>query len=416
MATSKFLHAPETQAWLNQFKPEDQLRAVTLLNSLQLVSADRFHRGLTKLLLKRIDAAQGRVGLYVEREVPKGELGIMSAPLFEQTTTTPIRAYGRGPAAILPMGRFDPTVGSEGLVAQLLGEIRKLRPTKCVTQPGPDAIRRRGVRRFILVTDIVGSGSRVTRFLNAAWDVPSVKSWHSLGLMRFEVVAFAATKRGRRLVERHRSKPVLHTVMACKSLRDLPPEVGHDLRELCIAYDPVDHDLKDSLGYGATGLLTVFAHGAPNNCPRLLHKRRGKKWVPLFPSRITSALRYNFDEADERHAAAEKFVQMRQSRLSTGRWLGSASENGRALFLVLAALSRGPRLRETISYRTGMTIIEIEDVIDQALKMSFIDPQLRITDRGHDELSRARRTQADLLQLSQSDPGPYYPTSLRAPS
>lgn len=413
MATSKFLHAPETLAWLSQFSSVDQARAVQLLRSLQLVSADRFHGGLKNLLLKRIDAGPGPVGLYVEREVKKNRVRL-SKPLFEQTTQPPIRAFGNGPAAVCPMDRFDPTVGSEGLIAQLLGEVQKLRPKKCATQPGPDRIRKHTIRRFMLVTDIVGSGSRATQYLDAAWEVSSVKSWHSLGLIRFEVVAYAATKRGRRLVERHPCKPVVHTVTACKSLDDLPGETANDLRSLCISYDPVDHDLEASLGYLGTGLLTVFAHGAPNNCPRLLFKNRPRKWFALFPSRVTSELRSEF-EVDGRAEAAEKFFQMRQSRLATGRWLGGANEKGRSLFLVLAALSRGPRHKESVSRRTGLTIIEVEDAIDRAQKMNLIDPQLRVSDRGHRELSHARQSQPDPA-LPSSEPGPYYPTSLRAPS
>ena len=413
VATSSFLHAPETLAWLSQFDPGDQARAVNLLRSLQLVSADRFHGGLKNLLLRRIDAGPGPVGLYVEREVKKNGIGL-SEPLFKQTTHIPIRAFGDGPAAVSPMGRFDPSVGSEGLIAQLLGEVQKLRLKKCATQPGPDRIRKRAIRRFMLVTDIVGSGSRATQYLDAAWEASSIKSWHSLGLFHFEVVAYAATERGRRLVERHPCKPVLHTVAACKSLGDLPYELADELRSLCVSYDPVDHDVEASLGYQGTGLLTVFAHGAPNNCPRLLFKNRPRKWFALFPSRVTSELRSTFEE-DRRAAAAEKFVQMRQSRLSTGRWLGGASEKGRSLFLVLAALSRGPRHKETVSRRTGLTIIEVEDAIDRAQKMNLIDPQLRVSDRGQRELSQARHSQPDPV-LPSSEPGPYYPTSLRAPS
>lgn len=171
------LKAQPTLSWLSQFEPEDQATAVALLRAMTLVSRDAFADRLRDLILHRLREGQTPIGLYVEREL-RHRHGVPFR-LFKESERKVRRAYGAGPRPVEPTRSYDADVGSEGIVAQLVSELCRSHPTQIFNHPGPDAIRKRGIRRFILVTDFIGSGKRAATYLQAAWRVRSVRSWWS---------------------------------------------------------------------------------------------------------------------------------------------------------------------------------------------------------------------------------------------
>jgi len=418
-----FLRAAPTLAWLGQFDPEDQPTAQVMLEAMKLVSRDAFAEQLRELILQRLDDGDEPVGLYAERELRKR----FDVPhrLFKEPRRMVKRAHGAGPRPVDPTRAYDSDVGSEGLVAHLVSELCREHPTRLFSHPGPNKIRKEKIRRFVLVTDFIGSGDRAVTYLQAAWRVRSVRSWRSsrpaVG-MRFEVLAYAATPTGRSHVEAHHAKPTVHVVAGCPTI---DTAFGKDLRgkvrELCIRKDPGNHDPVKALGYEGIGALIAFAHGAPNNTPRLLHKRSAA-WEPLFPVRVTSATRLYFadDESDPETIRA-RLIRLRQTRLAKGGWLDNAKPRARASLVVLAALARPPRQDEAVSRQTGLTVLEVRREVAKASSQGWIDGHRRLTDRGHAELARARalgeagkklnagknlQTEAEFV---------YFPSSLRAP-
>ena len=297
---SAFLKAEPTLAWLGQFAPEDQSTAVALLRAMKLVSRDAFAEGLRALLLARLSEGNLPIGVYVEREV-RHRHGVPFR-LFKESRTKVRRAFGIGPPPVQPTKAYDANVGSEGLVAQLVSEVCRAHPKKIYNHPGPDVIRKHRIRRFVLVTDFIGSGKRARTYLHAAWRVRSVRSWWSgrasKGLS-FEVVAYAATLTGRAVVEGHPSRPEVHTVVGCPTLDT--EFSANDVRNLCEKYSPVPPSVMPPTGYAHGGALIAFAHGVPNNAPLILHKR-GNRWAPLFPARITSATRQHFFDGRDAEA------------------------------------------------------------------------------------------------------------------
>jgi hypothetical protein len=408
---SAFLKAEATLAWLGQFEPQDQPMAVALLRAMTLVSRDAFAEGLRDLLLARLAKERGPVGVYVEREVRRRHQ--VPFRLFKQTTGKVRRAYGVGPRPVEPTQAYDGDVGSEGLVAQLVSEICRTHPNQVFNHPGPDAIRKHGIRRFILVTDFIGSGKRANTYLQAAWRVRSVRSWWSgraaKGLA-FEVVSYAGTPRGRWVVERHPSRPQVHVVMGCPTLDTAFST--NDARKLCFKYSPVAPSVMSPIGYDNGGALIAFAHGVPNNAPPMLHKR-GAGWAPLFPARVTSTTREHFATAGP-EAVRARLVDMRQARLAEAGRIAGAKPHVQTLLLVLAALSRPPRDAETVSRKTGLTVLEVEATLKTALKNEWIDGQSRLTDLGHAELEQARKAPGEEALPVEASPL-YYPSSLRAP-
>jgi hypothetical protein len=180
-----FLTEQPTLAWLAQFRLEDQPLAAALISRLVLVSHDEFATNLKALLTTRFDNAGGPVGLYAERELPM-RLGVPHR-LFKEARKRVRRATGLGPQPVRPTRAYDPEVGSEGIVAWLITELCRSFPDRFFNHPGPNEIRRKKIRRFVVVTDMVGSGRRARTYLEAAWRVRSVRSWWSWHLFQFEV-------------------------------------------------------------------------------------------------------------------------------------------------------------------------------------------------------------------------------------
>ena len=399
---------------VSQFNPRDQNDARALLSAMRLVSRDTFAERLRDLILRRLSDGRRPVGLYVEREIRRQD----GKPdrLFQETRTKVRRAYGAGPQPVRSLRAYAHRVGSEGIVAQLASELCRQWPKKLLDHPGPDAIRKLKVRRFFLLTDFIGSGERARTYLDAAWRVRSVRSWWSArgttGLS-FEVLAFAGTPDGRAYVEDHPSAPRVSLVTSCPTVDSAFRGERHPaIRDLCVRYDPVGRDPIEALGYHGSGALIAFAHGAPNNCPRMLHSR-GARWAPLFPKRVTSANRSTFvnDDAD---AIRARLFAMRQARLAEALKLAALGPRSRANILVLAALANGPRHSEALSGRTGLTLFEVGSAIAQARKNGWIDRRRRLTDSGQAEIAAARRGERPASLPSQAKTL-YFPTALRVP-
>jgi hypothetical protein len=418
VAQRSILESLQTQAWLRQFRPADQKRAAELLLRFRLVSRDEFADGLRDLIATRGQASAGPVGLYAEREL-RLRFGVPNR-LFKEARRKVRRAYGIGPPAVRATRAYDPAVGSEGLVAQLITELCRKNPKKFINHPGPDQMRKLKVRAFFVITDLVGSGRRAKTYLEAAWRVRSVRSWWSARFLRFEVLSFAATAKGTKVVERHHCKPFVSSLIPCPIIHtSFGPSEATDMARLCVAYDPIGNDIEHSLGVGGLGTLIAFAHCAPNNAPRIFHKM-SDKWTPLFPGRVTAdvATRH-FGRNMSAEAIAQRLRALNQRVLSRSPAATNASQTTKMAVLLLAALGRPPRLNEAIAERTGLTIIEIDQMCARFLQLGWIDGYRRLTDTGHGELSHARariarRRSGEYSAVVKAEKAPYYPKSLRS--
>lgn len=418
-STPPILAEATTLAWLSQFRVEDQARAAKLATAILLVSHDEFFDNLRALLSARGNAQAGPIALYAERELPK-RFGVPNR-LFKEANRKIRRAEGVGPQPVQPTRRYDPDVGSEGLVAQLITELCRADKKKYINHPGPNEIRRRKIRRFVVVTDLIGSGRRARTYLEAAWRVRSVRSWWSLHLIRFEVVAYAATERGRAYIEKHPCAPVVSHVIPCPTIDTAfaRPESG-SMKGLCIHYDPVNHDVDESLGVGGLGTLITFAHGVPNNAPRIFHKS-GTRWTPLFPARVTSSVpSKHFGTKSTAEAIRKRLVDLGHQALARGAWLEAASDQTRKAFMLMAAVSRSPRTDDILAIRTGLNVIEIQAECHRLIDLGWMDHSRRLTDAGYGQLAHARVKGVPLQNsrartMAKSAKLPYYPQSLRSP-
>lgn len=389
-----------------------------------LVSAQDFVDRMRELIVSRLDDEPdlSPIGLYAEREMMHRAGKVVD--LFKQPKRPVRTASGAGPKAVSPKLPWVQDVGSEGLVAQLITELSREHPGRVFSHPGPHVIRKRKIRRFIVVSDFVGSGRRVNEYLTAAWQVWSVRSWWSARAsngLRFEVAAYSSTEAGHRTVEAHPCAPQLNIVSPCPTITSTFDEYTAELiKSLCIDRDPIKPDPVASLGYRGTGALIAFSHGAPNNVPRFFTDpsapTKAPQYFPLFPKRITADSRASFasgvSSSKDVRAALEL---LGQRRLAHARLPGELdAKQGQAL-LLLAALARPPRTTMALAGRTGLTVIEVEAQLGRIREFGWIDTEKRLTDKGQAQLRQARKR----VRVKQPVPNLptvyYYPTSLRAP-
>jgi|HubBroStandDraft_4_1064222.scaffolds.fasta_scaffold01242_4 hypothetical protein len=412
-----FIELQSTRAWLTQFEAADLTVAIELLRSIRLVSADQFAIKLRNLVMDTAAGNREPIGLYVEREVPKrnGE----PLRLFRESRTKAKRAYGGGPQLVRPLRAYNPLVGSEGIVAQLVSELCSLYPHRFLASPGPDQIRRYRVRRFVLVTDFIGSGTRAFQFMEAAWKVKSVRSWWSAKKtcgMDFEVVAFAATQQGLLHVQQHPACPIVTVAEATPTVQSLgyPAQIA-DFSKLCQKYSPPKPRSIRPLGYKDGGALLAFSHGVPNNAPKLLFGTGGG-WTPLFPSRVTSESRSTFGRQPTQSDVAKRLIRLGQVRLASAHAIAGSAKRRQDILLLLSALGRSPRYDLVLSARTGLSIDAIQEMLRTLITIGLVTANRRLTNGGRAEILYARKTTpARRPVLHFRAPDTYYPKRLRAP-
>jgi hypothetical protein len=404
-------------AWLGQFRTDDQSDAAALLDAIARVSHKKLADGMRNCVLDRARNAEKPIGLYAEREIRKHN-GVPNR-LFKEEKGKVKRAIGAGPSPVQPIRAYDPQVGSEGLIANLVTELCREHPKTFLSHPGPNRIRKCRVRSFFLISDFIGTGQRAVNYLQAAWCVRSIRSWHSWRLMHFEVVAYSATEVGQRRVRAHPCRPSVNIVLPCPTIEtEFSKDMAKRIRELCIRYNPMKGNEQEGLGFGEIGALIAFAHGVPNNVPYLLYKEGkvdGKHWVPLFPSRLTTGVRSGFTDQMDKAEITKHLEQMRQMRLSRSPWLRQATTEAGKLLLILASVGRGPRFSEALARKTGLTIPEVEHLVRKAFTYGWMDQHRRLTDAGQSQIEKLKYRGRPAPEDLQETPEPYYPMALRAP-
>lgn len=425
-AETSMLESEAAKGWVRQFALRDQQLAAEMLGIFVFVSRDELASGLTAQVLHHAEFVDSPIALYAEREL--GHRFGVPHRLFKESTGKVKRAYGLGPAPVKATKTYKPEVGSEGIVAQLITDLCRQFPKRFLNHPGPDEIRKKRARAFWVLTDFVGSGKRAHGYLTAAWKVRSVRSWKSGQFLKFGVIAYAMTQEGRARIEQHACKPLTSCMQPCPTIFSAFSSAKADAcARLCERYDPVrskTDTLQDSsfLGYGGVGALMAFAHGAPNNTPRIFHKtsKRENGWIPLFPSRVTSDLpTTGFGRSLRPETITARLEALGNTVLAKSPAARDAPVEVKKRYLVLAALSRAHRGDDILAIKTGLSTIEVKQVCKDLEGLGWMGERRVLTDAGLGQLRHLRRAVVQQRQHAdthvESEKIPYYPTSLRAP-
>jgi hypothetical protein len=394
--------------WLDQFgSPAESKVAASLLNEILLVNANELLRGLKQLLdeIKASQSGERPLALYAERRVPSREGRIL--PIFGEFGE--VRATGDGFAPI-PFDPAEPEVGSEGSVANLITSYQRYYHAAVLDHPGPDQLRSSKAGSIVIVTDFIGSGTRVCEMLEAFDLVRTIRSWHSYQLIKFHVVAYSGTERGIKLVLANRLAPNVLTIAGCPTINQAFRGKARDaVHDLCSSYPP---SARYPLGFGEAGALIAFGHGVPDNTPAMLHHGEDG-WKPLFPNRSSLATIEEFPSSNKAALARRASTTLRmhdaERRLSNPR-----GRNWIKTMLVLAAINAGARTPVRISVQTSLSIRSVAEILMLTRVALWTTIGHAITPLGCAELQRLRNRRLAKPILPTLRKPCYYPTQLRA--
>ena len=270
------------------------------------------------------------------------------------------------------------------------------------------------VRTIIIVEDYTGSGSTISSYLDRWWANPTIKSWRSLGLIRFILIVFACSSAAKEKLH-HRLLDDIRCVEYGLDFRSAhwSGEERASIRELCVKYA---RNRSLALGYKASEGLAVIGHVLPNNLPIIFcnGKRVNGPWAGFFPAgsrRISPSQQLQLADYRPEAEFESLATRLRHPRLAHG-YLKDAP-GARPLLLMLAALTRPPRTDDWLMQEFNFTVYELQRLLEAAQDLRLIDQHRHLTDQGRAVLTHAeRRPRVVRFELHGSDE-PYYPMSLR---
>ncbi len=417
--------------WLQQFDPPDRKVAHLLLEGIQLIDHAAFEQELSNLMIEERRSDINRPwGLFAVREFDKSEwipaaitsLSQLSKDDLPQIVTKPrykpsyfgnLRDDERPSAA----GR-EADIGSEGLVANLLRNLQiSESEKKFLEHPSLKSMRAVRCRTIALVDDFIGSGRRMTKFVAAFNNHPTIRSWRSYGLIKIFAMAYAGTQQGIKYVLRHtKLDGVIVSVRIMSGSPIWSKNEEEEVKNLCRKYAPLTKKEGAALGYKNAFSMVVFEHKCPNTSPVILWAQ-ASSWHGLFreaPQRGLPAWPIITDE--EKTIRAKKILQVfGQKRLSEASWEKYLSPVGQKRMRILAAIgSRIRKLDEICGYAEISTRI-LAELLSECKSLGWITDDLRLTEKGKAELEKARnyfldREMGNVLKLKTDY---YFPKSLR---
>lgn len=387
------------EAWLSQFDSKDLDQANQLLRALTLVSHTEFERQLTTLLIQQGETLPGPVALYATREVDP------AVPYFDRSGHSSVAFDGSD-------------LGSEARIANLIRNLSRGNPKKYLNNPTIGEMRRSHCRSVFVVDDFIGSGERTAEFIASLWLSSTLRSWNSLHLIGIRAVAYSATEKGRKRVEKERSKPEVIIVRDCPTFAEMPwpKAVREDVMRIVDRYGRKTSLPGFARGYEETAAAIVFEHGCPDNCPAILWAPENADWRPLFPQRsVLAADASAFPPEIVRRDPTLTMIEAGQARLAGSGSLSKKGPIATELLLVLGLVAKGLRRRAPLAHATGLTSADCSRLLRVSIQWGLITPTLRLTPAGAAELAYAKRSSDSPNTVPSRGSDSYYPWRLRRP-
>jgi hypothetical protein len=245
------------------------------------------------------------------------------------------------------------------------------------------------VGAIVIVTDLIGTGTRVNRMLDKFWSVPSVKSWVSGKWIEFIVVAAAGTLEGTAALESHRLQPTViteHVVPTIGTWKD--QKLADKWRRLIETYGPsTGRGGGDRSGYGDTAALVALSARIPNNTPAIIHQSDGTKWRALYEGPAPADLRPVFRVLDDAELA-------KSAAAAIGVELADDLSADDAKLVVVLSAPRSLLRRQDIFAIAATTTLprsQVEQIIHQAVTGGLLTADGRLTEAGQEILKANRR-------------------------
>lgn len=383
--------------WLANFHLDERRAAILLIDSLRVISSTRFRITMSDALGAVVGDFKAPVGVYPVRELPKDDAG-----------------------RFLPLDHpFSAIPGSEGLVGNIIRDVvgRWPRFDQASSYDSLDRLRRHKVRTLLLVDDYSGTGDQIVKYVDAWMRHPTIKSWHSYGLVRVHVLLLAASAQAQQRLEDHRFIAGVRYLERGLGFDTAPwtEQEREEVEALCQRYA---HKPEVAFGYGGTRGLLALHHTVPNNLPHILWQTKCPRvpdWAPLFGNRIMPPkLQAELDDYRLETHPKRIAAIIRQERLGEAL---DAQTNAtvRNFLMVLGAVESGHRDPDALGGLLGLSLEAVRRTLEACQALRLLDSAYRLTNEGRTELSRARNRPPmpeSGLPVT-GDEGPYYPLTLR---
>jgi hypothetical protein len=361
LSPAKIDSSLEIQNWLAQFPEGQRITAKLLLSHVQFVSRDVYSAWLQRLVG---GLPSGKIyALYSVRKLEDG------LPLWDESGEI--------------VARPGDSLGSEDLVYSLVANLVRANPQTLLDHSSLAKLRDKQVHDYLLIDDSIGSGERISGFINAMLSHPTFQSWWSFGFIKIHVVSFARPREaeakiiakikgsdhGKRKF-RKSSKVDFTSEMVYETdwLEGRWGENNQQVVQLCSSQTKIP--TKRRLGYGGVMANLVFYHSVPNNIPGVLWFTN-EKWQGLMPGRAVPA--WLLALIDKTTLVASE---------------GTSSKSDEVVRL-LALIKRGVRSSRSIAARLCVDHKYAVALIGNSQEMGLLTPQVRLTAAGRDRLKNA---------------------------
>ncbi|MEY1660851.1 phosphoribosyltransferase-like protein [Isoalcanivorax beigongshangi] len=379
ISPSKIDASPEIQGWLSQFPEVQRTTAKLLLSHLQFVSRDVYSAWLQRVVSA---LPSGKTyALYSVRKLDDG------SPLWNDEGDI--------------VARPGDSLGSEDLVYSLVANLARANPETLLDHSSLTELRDKKVHDYLLIDDSIGSGDRVSGFINAMLSHPTFLSWWSFGLVRIHVVSFARPREAEaKIVAKIKGSDHGKRRFRKSSKVDFTSDMVYDTNwlegrwgenhlqiiQLCRSQTKIPKWAR--LGYGEVLANTVFYHSVPNNIPGVLWFSNDK-WQGLMPGRAMPD--WLLALIDQTPLVASEVITSKSDEVAQ----------------LLALIKRGVRSSRSIAARLCVDHKYAVGLLGSAKEMGLLTPQLRLTTAGLDCLKHADST----LALPDWDRSLYIPSS-----
>lgn len=359
LSPSKIDDSLEIKNWLDQFPINDQPFAKLLLSRLKFISIDKYSEWLNKTILSIIDKSS----IFALYSVRKLNVSGDYPPYWDMDKKA--------------IPRPAESLGSEDLVYSLIANLVRSNKDNLLDHPSLDELKKKNVRQYILIDDSIGSGDRISKFINSMLKHPTFFSWWNFGWVNIYIVSFSrfyeAEKkiimniRGKDKAKqkiRKSSKIKFHSELVYHQnwIKSRWGEHYEQLVEFCKSQNQIPS--KKRLGYENVFSNIIFYHSVPNNTPGIIWFKKSKsKWEPLMPNRIVPGWLIELLENDK---------VITHSKLSN------------ELLNAIMLIKKGIRNPTSIAQRLNIDTQYAKNLLDHMRTMGLINEHSRLTPRGLD--------------------------------
>lgn len=394
------------RAWINRFDLTDRGTATLLLDSLRVVSQDRFYGELRHTFTRYVRDLDGPIAMYAVREIEGNE------SYFENNRNRPDPARSRV------------EMGSEGPLAYFATCMNRSNTRRFLNHPPIATLRRRRCRHVLLLDDFSGSGNRVIEFLNGLRRSATIVSWCSYHLIQFHLVAYAISEQAEAAIldafqSRRAEWPRANVSFRFAKRPGVAPgrwrpDDEARILNLCIRYGQRGGiPWVDRQGHRQSMAMMVFAHGCPNNAPGILWRVTDRWPWPLFPNRVIpdELLRSAFGSGNPPENPTDG-IRTPRSALDTSFEVNDPVriDMMRLLRLIRCRVRGEARLADILD----ISVASCEELLERCLRFGLTDIDNRLTELGRNELRQADAGNriSDIPPLTTEF---YFPRQLRGP-